>query len=73
MQIDRCGIWQANDVNSQSSGAFNLFETLYKGAELILDSYSVGVNFDASGSSSIFGASQKVQPKGYQLLMIIKS
>ena len=29
--------------------------------------------FDASLSNSIFGKSSKVQPKGYQLLMIIKS
>lgn len=73
MQIDRCGVWQANDVNSQASGAFSLFETLYKGAELILDSYAIGINFDASKSSSIFGKNTKVQPKATQLLIIIKS
>ena len=68
MQIDRCGVWQANDVNSQASGAFSLFETLYKGAELILDSYAIGINFDASKSSSIFGKNTKVTTESYSTL-----
>lgn len=35
------------------------------------DNIEVG-NFDASRSSSIYGKSQKVQPKAFNLLMIIK-
>ena len=73
MQIDRCGIWQADSVSSSSEGCFSLKQTEYRGVDSLQNSYAVGINFNASNSNSIFGKSSKVQPNVYQVLMIIKS
>lgn len=71
--IDRCGIWQAGSVSSGSGGCFSLRQTGYRGVEALSGSYAVGIDFNASKSNSIFGASSKVQPRSCYALMIIKS
>lgn len=54
------------------------FYATTKEANSLAASGQTGLNYmylslDASRSSSIYGASLKVQPRSYQLLMIIKS
>ena len=52
------------NINLQTTGGF-WSEADTTGSSIL--------SVNASGSSSIFGASQKVQPRSYQLLMIIRS
>ena len=46
-----------------------------RNSEIVSDLYKLthDADIDASKSNSIFGASQKVQPKSYQALIIIKA
>ena len=62
--------------NQAPTGAFA--ESTIQGDRIVVDDFNqvdneLISNFDASRSSSVYGNSIKVQPRGYQALMIIKS
>ena len=59
--------------NAQPSGAFaSIISTIFMQSSS--SSFNIEVpNIDASRCSSIYGASNKVQPKAMQLLIIIKA
>lgn len=60
----------------QPSGAFRRSDPTWSSGWEIKTPYTNGwqaITFSSQRSNAIFGASQRVQPRSYQLLMIIKS
>ncbi len=62
--------------NQAPTGAFT--ESTIQGDRIVVDDFNqvdneLISNFDASRSSSVYGNSIKVQPRGFQALIIIKN
>ena len=65
---------QDKDATPLSSGCFNEINKGYGGFGTLLEnSLFDGYSLDLSVSNAIYGASNKVQPKATQLLIIIKT